>query len=215
MLGPDLIPFVKSIGYLGILISIILENGVILFFFMPSDSLLFVTGFLASQGYLDLWLVILICFVGSIIGYCVGYWLGEKAGPAIRAGKAGKHMDAEMLDQAKEFYNKYGSWALVIARFFPIRGFVSLLAGSSEMSYRTFMVYNVIGGAIWSVSLTLLGYYCGEFLAPEDLDKFFIVIFIGFLLTLGAMLTFLHIRKAKIDKAKKAAAAVSPRSSAE
>jgi membrane protein DedA with SNARE-associated domain len=192
MLGPDLIPFVKSIGYLGILISIILENGVILFFFMPSDSLLFVTGFLASQGYLDLWLVILLCFIGSVIGYCVGYWLGQKAAPAIRAGKAGKHIDAEMLDQAKEFYNKYGSWALVVARFFPIRAFVSLL------------------------SLTLLGYYCGEFLAPEDLDKFFIVIFIGFLLTLGGMLTFLHIRKAKIEKARKeAAAALAPRNSAE
>lgn len=203
MLGPDLIPFIKSVGYLGILISIILENGVILFFFMPSDSLLFVTGFLASQGYLDLWLVMLICFIGSVIGYSIGYWLGEKAGPAIRAGKAGKHIDEEMLDKAKEFYNNYASWALVIARFFPIRAFVSLLAGASEMSYRTFMIYNVIGGAIWTVSLTLLGYYCGEFLAPEDLDKFFIVIFVGFILTLATMMVFLHVRKAKSQKAKK------------
>ncbi len=214
MLGPDLIPFVKSIGYLGILISIILENGVIIFFFMPSDSLLFVTGFLASQGILDLWLVMLLCFVGSIIGYCIGYWLGEKAGPAIRAGKAGKHIDAEMLDKAKEFYNNYGSWALVIARFFPIRAFVSLLAGASEMSYRTFMIYNVLGGAIWTVSLTLLGYYCGEFLAPEDLDKFFIFVFVCFVITLATMLIFLHVRKTKLEKKAKDAA-LAARNSAE
>lgn len=207
MLGPDLIPFVKSIGYLGILISIILENGVILFFFMPSDSLLFVTGFLASQGILDIRLVILICFIGSIIGYMIGYWLGEKAAPAIRAGKAGKHIDEEMLDKAKEFYKNYGSWALVVARFFPIRAFVSLLAGASEMSYRTFMIYNVIGGAVWTLSLTLLGYYCGEILAPEDLDKFFIFVFVCFVITLATMMIFLHVRRAKIDKAKKAALA--------
>lgn len=214
MLGPDLIPFVKSIGYLGILISIILENGVIIFFFMPSDSLLFVTGFLASQGILDLWLVILLCFIGSVIGYSIGYWLGEKAGPAIRAGKAGKHIDAEMLDKAKEFYNNYGSWALVIARFFPIRAFVSLLAGASEMNYRTFMFYNVVGGAIWTLSLTLLGYYCGEILAPEDLDKFFIFVFVCFVITLATMLIFLHVRKAKLEKKAKDAA-LAARNSAE
>ncbi|MCB1680319.1 MAG: DedA family protein [Rhodospirillales bacterium] len=205
MTGPELVPFIKSIGYLGILISIILENGVILFFFMPSDSLLFTAGFLASQGILELGLVIVISFIGSVLGYMVGYWLGEKAGPAIRAGKAGKHIDEDMLNQAKQFYNRYASWALVVARFFPIRAFVSLLAGASEISYRTFMIYNVIGGAVWTVSLTLLGYYCSEFLAPDDLDKFFIVVFICFLVTVGAMMTFLHLRKAKIEKAKKAA----------
>ncbi|MCB1591017.1 MAG: DedA family protein [Alphaproteobacteria bacterium] len=214
MLGPDLIPFIKSVGYLGILISIILENGVILFFFMPSDSLLFVTGILASQGYLNIWILLLVSFIGSVIGYSVGYWLGGKAAPAIRAGKAGKHIDEDMLDKAKEFYNNYGSWALVIARFFPIRAFVSLLAGASGMDYRTFMFYNVIGGAIWSVSLTLIGYYLSEVLTPEDLDTFFVLILIGFLLTVGTMITLLHIRKTRVEKAKKSAS-VSAENSAE
>ncbi len=200
MFGPDLIPIVKSFGYLGILLSIILENGVIIFFFLPSDSLLFAAGFLASQGVLDIRIVVPICFIGSVLGYMVGYYLGQKAEPALRSGKVSKYIDQDQLLKAEVMYRKYANVALVVARFFPIRAFVSFFAGASAVPYRTFMFYNILGGALWSVSLTMLGYYLGEFIAPEDLDSVMIGIFIAFILCLAVMGFFIHHRKDLLKK---------------
>ena len=196
MFGPELIPAVKSFGYLGIFLSVVLENGVIIFFFLPSDSLLFAAGFLASQNVLDIRLVVPICFIGAVIGYMVGYYLGAKAEPALRTGKVSKYIDQEQLLKAEEMYRKYANIALVLARFFPIRAFISFFAGASSVPYKTFMFYNVAGGALWATSLTLLGYYFGKHFAPEDLDRVMIAIFIGFIVCLMTMGAVLHHRKA-------------------
>lgn len=198
MVGMDLIAFIKSIGYLGILISVILENGVLVFFFMPSDSLLFVAGFLASQNILSLGLVIPICFLGSVLGYMVGYYLGYKAAPRLRSGKlASKYISQEHFEKAEALYKKHALWALVIARFFPVRAFVSFMAGAAHIPYGKFMFYNILGGALWSVSLTLVGYYFGEILAPEDLDAIFIGIFVVVIISVIAAIGVAHISKKK------------------
>jgi membrane-associated protein len=200
MFGPELIPAVKSFGYLGILLSIILENGVIIFFFMPSDSLLFAAGFLASQGVLDIRIVIPVCFVGAVLGYMLGYYLGQKAEPALRSGKVSKYVDQAQLLKAEELYRKYANVSLVLARFFPIRAFVSFFAGASAVPYKTFMIYNVLGGALWAVSLPLMGYYFGEFFTPEDLDSVMIAILAVFFICLLTMGAVIHHRKALMKR---------------
>lgn len=206
MLGPEIIPAIKSLGYLGIFVSIVLENGVILFFFMPSDSLLFAAGFLASQGVLDIRLVLPICFIGSVIGYMVGYFLGQKAEPALRTGRFSKYVNKEHLLDAEKMYRKYANMALLLARFFPIRAFVSFFAGASAVPYKAFMFYNVVGGFIWSFSLVLIGYYFGEFFTPDDLDNVMIgisLLFFGGLILMGAAVHHRKAIAARLSKGKK------------
>lgn len=187
MLHGDLLDLLKSAGYVGMFLSVLLENGVIFLFFMPSDSLLFAAGLLAALGYFDLYVTISVCLAGSILGYCLGYALGFKAGPKVFREDNKKLMTKKHLDHAKEFYNKYASFALVLARFFPVRAFVSTMAGASHVDYATFMVYNVLGGAIWCVSLILLGFFFGKLLTPDDLHAVFGVLFAGFLLVVLGM----------------------------
>lgn len=183
----NLVHLIKSVGYLGMLASVILENGVIFMFFMPSDSLLFTAGLLCSLGYFDLKLTIAVCFIGSILGYMLGYHIGYKAGPMVFKEDGKGMMDHKHLVQAEQFYNKYASFALVLARFFPIRAFVSTMAGASNVSYGMFMFYNVLGGALWSVGLILVGYYFGELLTPKELHFVFGAVFVGFILVVVAM----------------------------
>lgn len=198
MVGLELIELIKSVGYLGILISVVLENGVLVFFFMPSDSLLFVSGLLASQNILNIGIVIPICFFGSVLGYMVGYFLGKKAGPKLKNGKMmSKYINPDHFEKAEEMYKKYALLTLIMARFFPIRAFVSFMAGATNIPYGKFMMYNIAGGALWSVSLTLLGYYCGEFLAPEDLDSIFIGIFAVVVISIITVVGFVHVGNKK------------------
>ncbi|MCB1783164.1 MAG: DedA family protein [Alphaproteobacteria bacterium] len=187
----DPVNILKSVGYLGMLISVLLENGVIFLFFMPSDSLLFAAGLLTAMGYFDLWTTILVCFIGSVLGYMLGYAIGYKAGPAVFKEENEKYMTQKHLEHAKNFYNKYASFALVLARFFPVRAFVTTMAGASHVDYPTFMLYNVIGGAIWTVGLVLAGHFFGQLFTPEEMHFVFgglLVCFLGVvvLMPLGA-----------------------------
>lgn len=182
MLSGDLVGLLKSAGYLGMFLSILLENSIIFLFFMPSDSLLFAAGLLCALGYFDLYTTMAVCFIGSVLGYALGYYLGYKAGPKIFKEDNQKLMTLKHLHHAKEFYNKYASLALIFARFFPIRAFVSAMAGASHVDYRLFTLYNIIGGAIWSVGIILIGYFLGKFITPEELHFVFGGIFVIFLL---------------------------------
>jgi membrane-associated protein len=196
----DLANTLESLGYIGMLVSILLENGVLLLFFLPSDSLLFTAGFLSAQGIFDIRLTILFCFIGSVLGYMMGYSVGHKAGPMLFKEQNQNYLTLQHLEKSKEFYNKYASWALVLARFFPVRAFVSSMAGASGMNYRVFMFYNILGGAIWSVSLTLGGYYFGKLFTPESLDTFFLAMFAVFILGAAffpALITFYRSRMNK------------------
>jgi membrane-associated protein len=175
----------KSAGYLGILLSVLLENGVLFLFFLPSDSLLFTAGFLASQGFFNIELIIFVCFVGSVLGYMVGYSIGHKTGPMLFKDSNKSLMTVEHLEKAKKFYDRYASFALVLARFFPVRAFVCSMAGASNLNYGTFMFYNVLGGAIWSISLCLIGFYFGKLFAPKDLHYFFAVVIAVFVLVVA------------------------------
>lgn len=200
MMGFDLLAVIKSAGYLGILASVILENGVLLCFFLPSDSMLLAAGFMASQGILDLNMVIFVCIIGGILGYMLGYYLGNKTGTKIFEGKEDFFEEKEYLKKAMEMHKKYENLALVTARFFPIRAFISYIAGASRMDYKTFMFYNVLGAILWVLPLTLIGYHFGEFISPEDLDGF-LVVFVVFIVVIATMVPVaMHILKSKNKK---------------
>lgn len=165
----DLVALIKWAGYVGIFIIIFAECGVFLGLFLPGDSLLFTAGFLASQGHLDLALLILICFVGAVLGDNFGYAFGRRVGPAIFRKEDSFFFHKKHLDRAAVFYEKHGGKTIILARFMPIiRTFAPILAGVGRMNYRVFVLYNLIGGALWAAGITALGYFLGSVIPGVD-----------------------------------------------
>ncbi|MFD0577140.1 DedA family protein [Dactylosporangium darangshiense] len=151
---------------LGILAIVFAESGLLIGFFLPGDSLLFTTGLLVAGGqylHLPLWLVILLIVAAAIAGDQVGYLFGRRVGPALFRRPNSRLFKQENLARAQEFFDRYGPRSIVLARFVPIvRTFTPIVAGASHMQYRTFSLYNVIGGALWGTGVTLLGYFLGQ-----------------------------------------------------
>ena len=167
--GIDLVTLVKTAGYLGLFGIIFAESGLFLGFFLPGDSLLFTAGFLASQGYFNIVLLIALCFAGAVLGDSFGYAFGRKAGPAIFRRDDSLLFHKSHIERAAFFYEKHGGKTIIFARFMPvIRTFAPILAGVGRMHYPTFLFYNVIGGAIWAIGLPALGYFLGSVVPNVD-----------------------------------------------
>ncbi|MFD6327216.1 DedA family protein [Streptomyces sp. NPDC058442] len=163
-LDPDYL--ISTFGLLGILAIVFAESGLLIGFFLPGDSLLFTTGLLvADRQYLTqpLWLVCTLVVAAAIAGDQVGYLFGRKAGPALFRRPDSKFFKQENVAKAHGFFEKYGPRSIVLARFVPIvRTFTPIVAGVSRMNYRTFVVYNIIGGIAWGSGVTVLGYFLGQ-----------------------------------------------------
>ncbi|MEK7462809.1 MAG: triose-phosphate isomerase, partial [Patescibacteria group bacterium] len=175
----DLIPLIKAVGYLGIFGIVFAESGFFIGFFLPGDSLLFTAGFLASQGFLNIWNLVFVIFIGAVIGDNFGYAFGKKVGPMIFKKEDSFLFHKDNLNKAKMFYEKYGGKAVILARFMPgIRTFAPILAGVGKMKYSKFLAFNIIGGALWGMGLPLLGYYLGNVIPNIDRYIVFIVLLI-------------------------------------
>ncbi|MEN3610168.1 VTT domain-containing protein [Plantactinospora sp. ZYX-F-223] len=168
-LGPDWLDpewLISTFGLLGILTIVFAESGLLIGFFLPGDSLLFTAGLLTADGeYITypLWLVCLLITIAAIAGDQVGYAFGKKVGPALFRRPNSRLFKQENLIKAHEFFEKYGARSVVLARFVPIvRTFTPIVAGVSGMRYRTFVVYNVIGGILWGTGVTVLGFFLGQ-----------------------------------------------------
>ena len=173
--GDNLINLIKGVGLLGIFVIVFAESGLFIGFFLPGDSLLFTAGFLASQGFLNIALLLLLAFLGAVLGDSVGYFFGKKIGPKIFNRKDSLLFKKENLLKAQSFYDKYGPKTIILARFVPIvRTFAPIVAGVGEMHYSTFIKFNIIGGFLWSMGLTLGGYFLGA-LVP-NVDKYLLPI---------------------------------------
>ncbi|HAS80759.1 MAG: hypothetical protein UR25_C0003G0039 [Candidatus Nomurabacteria bacterium GW2011_GWE1_32_28] len=171
----DLQTLVKTIGYLGIFFIIFAESGLFFGFFLPGDSLLFTVGLLASQGYFDILLLILVVTFAAVLGDQIGYLFGKKIGPKIFTHDDSFLFKKKYISDAENFYQKHGRKAIVMARFIPIvRTFIPILAGVGKMHYRTFITYNIFGGLIWGAGITLLGYFLGQQI--PNIDKYLIPI---------------------------------------
>jgi|SRR3989344_4085395 len=182
LLGTDLITFTQTIGLLGIFLTIFAESGLFIGLFLPGDSLLFTAGFLASQGYLDIFWLMILSFLGAVLGDNVGYFFGKKIGPKIFTREDSFFFHREHLERAQDFYKKHGGKTLVLARFMPvIRTLAPILAGVGRMYYATFFFYNVLGGMIWGVGITALGYWLGNVI--PNIDKYIVPLVIAIILT--------------------------------
>ncbi|MGX6607581.1 DedA family protein [Micromonosporaceae bacterium Da 78-11] len=157
---------ISTFGLIGILAIVFAESGLLIGFFLPGDSLLFTTGLLVADGtYLHqpLWLICLLVAVAAILGDQFGYLFGRRFGPALFRRPDSKLFKQENLTRARGFFERYGARSIVLARFVPIvRTFTPIVAGASHMHYRTFLIYNIIGGSLWACGVTTLGYFLGQ-----------------------------------------------------
>jgi len=143
------------------------ESGLLVGFLLPGDSLLFISGFLSSSAGSNvlppLPLVALVTMVCAIAGDQVGYWFGHRVGPAIFDRPKSRVFNPKNVEKAHAFLEKYGAKTIVLARFVPVvRTFAPIVAGVGKMNYRTFVLYNIIGGIVWGGGVTTLGYFLGE-----------------------------------------------------
>lgn len=147
-----------------VLVILFVECG-LLIFFLPGDSLLFVTGLFIATGAIatPLWLALLLMSVAAVSGNLVGYWVGRRAGPPLFERPNSRLIKPKHVAQTHEFFEKYGARSIILARFVPIvRTFITALAGIARMDYRKYARYSAIGGVAWVVVVTLLGYFLGN-----------------------------------------------------
>ncbi len=148
-------------------VVIFVETGLFFGFFLPGDSLLLTVGVLGSVGYVDLALLIPFSILGAIVGDQLGYAIGRRSGEALAHRY---RFVRDNVQRASEFYSKHGGKAIVLARFVPVvRTFAPIVAGAARMSYYRFTISNIIGGALWVLSVTLAGYFVGS-LVPAVTD---------------------------------------------
>lgn len=165
----DLEPLIKTAGYFGIFFIVFAESGLFIGFFLPGDSLLFTAGFLASQGYLNIWILAVLAFVGAILGDSVGYAFGRRVGPKIFKREDSLFFHKDHITRAEKYYEAHGPKTIVLARFMPIvRTFAPIVAGVGRMRYSSFVFYNILGGALWGVGIPLAGYFLGSLVPSVD-----------------------------------------------
>jgi membrane-associated protein len=145
------------------------ESGLLFGFFLPGDSLLFITGFLASKPEglphigQPLPIVVLVVFVAAVAGDQVGYIFGRSVGPTLFQRPKSRLFNPANVVKAHAFFERHGAKTIVLARFVPIvRTFAPIVAGVADMKYRTFTIYNIVGAGLWAAGVTMLGYYLGQ-----------------------------------------------------
>lgn len=166
--------WLSSLGPLAIIAVVAIvfaESGLFFGFFLPGDSLLFTAGLLSSPavGLISFPLLALCSFIAAVLGDNVGYWFGHKVGPKIFSRDDSLLFKKKHLDEAHKFYEKHGTKTVVLARFVPfVRTFAPIVAGATQMHYSTFMRFNILGGLLWAVGITSLGYFLGNIPVVEE-----------------------------------------------
>jgi membrane-associated protein len=173
LFGVSLPDAIQAIGVFGILGIVFAESGMMVGFFLPGDTLLFTAGFLAQEGLLHISMpaLIVLIFIAAVLGDNVGYLIGHKFGRRLFRKQNSFIFHHDNLTKAEHFYDKYGAITVMIARFVPIlRTFGPVVAGISNMRYRTFAIFDLAGAFAWSASITYVGYYGGAFLQSRGID---------------------------------------------
>jgi membrane-associated protein len=178
------------------------ESGLFFGFFLPGDSLLFVSGFLSSDAggnrLPPLPIVAGVAFVAAVAGDQVGFWFGRKVGPALFTRSDSRLFKQQNVARAHAFFERHGAKTIVLARFVPVvRTFAPIVAGVGDMHYRTFVTFNVIGALAWAVGLTTLGYFVGQVDVVRDNIEIAIVVIIALSLIPVAIEVLRHRREAK------------------
>ena len=189
--------------YLGLWFVVFAETGLAVGFFLPGDSLLVVSGLFAAAGKLNVYLVLIAFFLGSVIGDSTGYWTGRAMGKTIFNRESSFIFKPSRVEKAKHFFEKYGVKTVILARFVPIvRTFAPLVVGATGMPYSKFLTFSIIGGALWISSMVLGGYFLGGVIEnalgiklEDHIEK--VVIVVVFISILPPIIEFLKHRYGK------------------
>lgn len=155
----------------GVAFIIFAECGLLIGFFLPGDSLLFLTGLFVAQNFIEqsIWLAVIVLTIMAVVGNLVGYWIGRAVGPKLFDKPDSKIFKQEYVEKTHAFFEKYGARAIILARFVPIvRTFITAIAGVAKMDFRKYALYSTIGGVLWAAGITLAGYYLGNFPIVKD-----------------------------------------------
>ena len=187
--GVNLSEFLAGLGpaiYILVPAMLFAETGLMIGFFLPGDSVLFTAGALIGLGTIanvNIWLLIAIFFVAAVAGNSVGYEIGKHLGRKLFAKPDSRLFKKKYLHDAEKFYAEHGEMAVILAQFIPIiRTFNPIVTGIGEMKYRRFITFNMIGAAIWTCGVTLLGYFSfkafGHFINPTQIDNYLLPIIV-------------------------------------
>jgi membrane-associated protein len=187
------------VSYLILFAIIFSETGLLVGFFLPGDSLLFAAGLLASKDVFDVGLLIVLLSVAAVLGDGVNYYLGLQATEHVFEQGRIRFVKHRHLMAAKAFYERHGGKAIILARFVPlVRTFTPFVAGVGRMGYARFAVYNVVGGVGWITSMTLCGYWLGQFAWIGDHFEMVIIGIVALsLLPIAGGLLRHHLRKSQ------------------
>jgi membrane-associated protein len=181
----------ETFGVVGLFAIVFAETGLLIGFFLPGDSLLVLAGLVCAVGaqskldvHLNLAVVLVGLFISATAGAQTGYFIGRKAGPALFSRPDSRLFKQEYVDKAQHYFDKYGAKTIVLARFIPIvRTFSNPMAGVGGMPVRSFTIFNIIGGALWAVGVTMLGFVLGKTI-PSAEDHLLVIEGIIILLSL-------------------------------
>ena len=204
-LGPDWLDPEQMLTNLGdiafwvVLGIIFAECGLLIGFFLPGDSLLFITGLFIASGAIsiNIYLACLLLFIAAVLGNVTGYWIGYRAGPSMFNKPESKLFRQEYVEKTHQFFNRHGARAIVLARFVPIvRTFITAVAGIGRMDFRRYLVFSAIGGFIWAVGVTLAGYFLGNIeFVKKNVD--FILILVVFVSVVPLVFEYVRHRREK------------------
>lgn len=174
----SLIHAITGLGIAAVLLVVYAESGLLIGFVLPGDSLLFTAGYMVNQEILRLFgqplnihLFVAAIALMAILGDSTGYAFGHKVGRKLFLKPNSRFFKKKYLEQAEQFYQKHGSLTIVLARFVPVvRTFAPIVAGASKMHYNTFLLFNIVGGALWAAIFTYLGYFAGEILTKAGVN---------------------------------------------
>jgi membrane-associated protein len=191
--------------YLGLWFVVFAETGLAVGFFLPGDSLLVVSGLFAAAGKLNVWLVLISFFLGSVIGDSTGYWTGRVMGKTLFNREDSWIFKPSRVKKAHDFFEKHGVKTVVLARFVPIvRTFAPIVVGAAEMPYRQFLPYSILGGVLWICSMVLAGYFLGGVIEnalgiklEDHIEK--VVMVVVALSLIPPIIEFIKHRKRKAD----------------
>ncbi|NTV10074.1 MAG: DedA family protein [Zoogloea sp.] len=149
--------------YAILFLIIFCETGLVVFPFLPGDSLLFVAGALAATGGMDVGVLIAVLLTAAVLGDNANYWIGRSIGERVFRWENSRLFNRDAFNKTHAYFERHGGKTIIVARFLPlVRTFAPFVAGVAQMTYRRFVGLDLLGGCVWIVSLTLAGYLFGN-----------------------------------------------------
>jgi membrane-associated protein len=190
---------IQLVGYIGLILIVFAETGLLFGFFLPGDSLLIAAGLFAAKGDMNVFILLSTLTAAAIVGDALGFYIGYKLGPLLYKKDDSLFFRKKHILAAKEFYEKHGGKTIIIARFVPIiRTFAPTVAGAAQMNYRRFAVFNIVGAFFWVFSMVLAGFYLGRAFGEKIND--YIHLLIGGVIILSLMPLVINWVKIKTQK---------------